>query len=174
MNYYKPLDPTRDTLLTGDEFSIPGEEPEQWYCVRSLADGETFSGDLIYRRLVTVAPCPFCAKAVASLETAEELHGGRNDLWAVVCGFHEGGCGATGGFRESQLEAVELWNHRLNEILEQRIHTFCNDDANAFEGATLLKVAVEKHRDTLVEAMKRVLCSALLKFHRIPARPRQS
>lgn len=34
---------------------------------------------------------------------------------AVNCPFNEGGCGATGGWRRTEAEAIEAWNRRAND-----------------------------------------------------------
>jgi len=41
-----------------------------------------------------------------------------SDLWAddptyaAVCDFNNKGCGASGGYRETESEAIEAWNQR--------------------------------------------------------------
>lgn len=57
--------------------------------------------------------------------------------------------------------------------LEQRIKDFANDPEVCMEHLALLKVGFDKG-DKPEEIMKRILCSALLRFHRIPTTPGQS
>lgn len=59
------------------------------------------------------------------------------------------------------------------KTLEQRIRDFANDPDICMEHLALLKVGHEKG-DPPVEIMKRILGSALLRFHRIPINPGQS
>ena len=64
--------------------------------------------------------CPFCGKNKARFYTCKEAQ--CCGQWetcredgpvAVVCDFLAGGCGGSGGFRESYEEAAAAWNKRL-------------------------------------------------------------
>ena len=72
-------------------------------------------------------PCPFCGKDVAVImddySECLELWGDEfdesgleaTDCKAVVCSFLDGGCGASGGWRKTEEEAVEAWNRRAHD-----------------------------------------------------------
>jgi len=71
-------------------------------------------------------PCPFCGKThTAVVETAShhwadeyEETGGypHSESYAVMCDASApngpGGCGASGGFKESEAAAIAAWNRR--------------------------------------------------------------
>ena len=76
---------------------------------------------------VMLKPCPFCGKHnTLTVTTAQELaeqdsnYDGEfwehSDSWAVMCDAHRpggpGGCGASGGFFGTEVEAVATWNRR--------------------------------------------------------------
>jgi len=65
--------------------------------------------------------CPFCGANRPIIYTASEdwadNHGDiykypHSEAWQVVCDITHGGCGAAGGYRSSEKEAVEAWNRR--------------------------------------------------------------
>lgn len=75
----------------------------------------------------TLKPCPFCGKTgPAKITTAQELaeqdsdYDGEfwdhSDSYAVICNASRpngpGGCGASGGFKPTEAEAIEAWNKR--------------------------------------------------------------
>lgn len=70
---------------------------------------------------LTLAPCPFCNSDTAlHLVTPDELHecdSGNDSDVAVICDYHMRGCGATGGFRQTEEEAIALWNSRPNMMI---------------------------------------------------------
>ena len=59
--------------------------------------------------------CPHCQKENLVVETEAEIENYRNEAsdsdFAVICNYKTGGCGATGGFRVSQEDAILAWNH---------------------------------------------------------------
>lgn len=71
-------------------------------------------------------PCPFCELHHSlKLTTAEELANEgeddpepwtHSDSFAVICDASRpngpGGCGASGGFKPTAIEAIETWNRR--------------------------------------------------------------
>lgn len=65
-------------------------------------------------------PCPFCGSTAITVLDANEISelDCDSELWAddptfaAVCDFNKGGCGATGGYRETVTEASEAWNQR--------------------------------------------------------------
>ena len=58
-----------------------------------------------------VKKCPFCAFQ-SPFVTSSIRAGIRPDGFVVICDFEEGGCGASGGVRNSEDEAVDAWNQR--------------------------------------------------------------
>ena len=52
-------------------------------------------------------PCPFCKKT-------ESLHILSEPYWhkVVICNALKNGCGARGGVREYEDEAIRVWNNR--------------------------------------------------------------
>ena len=73
-------------------------------------------------------PCPFCgganAEVIDEIEEYLEKWGDEFDesgldvgrpSKAVVCPCTKGGCGAIGGWRETEAEAIEAWNRRAND-----------------------------------------------------------
>ena len=68
-------------------------------------------------------PCPFCGKQhTIQVISAQELMGEDQEFWqhsesfGVVCDAStpdgKGGCGAMGGFKPTEDEAIEAWNTR--------------------------------------------------------------
>ena len=66
-------------------------------------------------------PCPFCGEcAHVRIADSNEMEGvgpsdegyTSNPYHAVVCSFTDGGCGASGGYRSTEREAIEAWNRR--------------------------------------------------------------
>ena len=69
---------------------------------------------------MNLKPCPFCGKTeivVFDANVIAEIDR-DSDLWAddptyaAVCDFNNKGCGASGGYRETESEAIEAWNQR--------------------------------------------------------------
>lgn len=64
-------------------------------------------------------PCPFCGGANLSISDCVELgecenfiRCRSNTFVAVVCDYNKGGCGASGGYYETETEAIAAWNRR--------------------------------------------------------------
>ncbi len=89
--------------------------------------GLAFTEGLGAHEVHALKACPFCGKQhTLKLTTAQELaeedgdYDGEfwehSDSWAVMCDAHRpggpGGCGASGGFKPSEIEAVQAWNLR--------------------------------------------------------------
>ena len=58
--------------------------------------------------------CPFCGSTTATRVTKwfnVETHE-YEDQWQVMCGFNDGGCGAAGGIRQTEGDAINTWNRR--------------------------------------------------------------
>ena len=51
--------------------------------------------------------CPHCGKSNIVLDEDE-----NTNMKSFVCDFNNGGCGASGGYRETKEEAIEAWNRR--------------------------------------------------------------
>ena len=71
-----------------------------------------------------VRPCPFCGKAeTLDVITGQEFMDDEQEFWphsdsyAVVCDAAtggKGGCGAMGGFADTEQSAIAKWNTRPN------------------------------------------------------------
>ena len=62
-----------------------------------------------------LSPCPFCGNADALIiRRHNPSEGNLPELttYAVCCNFLEGGCGASGGYRETEADAIEAWEER--------------------------------------------------------------
>jgi hypothetical protein len=62
-------------------------------------------------------PCPFCGSVTAPhAETDAEIEYKSEEdstgYYAVCCNACNGGCGATGGFKPTEAEALAAWNAR--------------------------------------------------------------
>lgn len=67
-------------------------------------------------------PCPFCGKKVAIVTNCVEIEGCENFEscancgWkCVVCNAIDGGCGASGGYADSEEKAITKWNTRASD-----------------------------------------------------------
>lgn len=60
--------------------------------------------------------CPFCGSRNVFVEEDWEIEGRDKEdgtgYFAVVCNCLSGGCGASGGYRETVREAISAWNNR--------------------------------------------------------------
>lgn len=68
---------------------------------------------------MNLKPCPFCGKIEIVVLNANDISEAEpdDDRWepacyAVVCDYNAGGCGATGGYCSTDLEAAKAWNRR--------------------------------------------------------------
>ena len=57
-------------------------------------------------------PCPFCGNRVA---VEENINFGEPNDFIVYCNPSNGGCGAKTRLCESEEEAIEAWNRRVND-----------------------------------------------------------
>lgn len=71
------------------------------------------------------SPCPFCGNSNIVLTVCsdtmcddKDCAGCRCRTYAVCCNLHDGGCGATSGYRQTPEEAIEAWEMRVSD--EQR------------------------------------------------------
>lgn len=58
-------------------------------------------------------PCPFCGGTDFTIET-------RGRSVAVICDFRQEGCGASGGYRDTEEEAVKTWKES-SEIMREKV-----------------------------------------------------
>ena len=75
--------------------------------------------------MLKLKPCPFCGGTqlfvgtIAEIEMQDEDHPDylhSSKIYAVVCDYIKGGCGAsTGGGAISKEEAIEAWNRRAED-----------------------------------------------------------
>ena len=69
-----------------------------------------------------IEKCPFCGKDVAEISNCQELEVCRHfekcpatePYVCVVCNIHEGGCGASSGYYDSEAKAIAAWNSRAD------------------------------------------------------------
>lgn len=73
---------------------------------------------------IELMPCPYCGKSVARIVSCCENSCKDDDTGcefcgmktvAVCCDFTKGGCGATGGYRKTEKEAIEAWEERAQK-----------------------------------------------------------
>lgn len=59
-------------------------------------------------------PCPFCGQTEYLCVWAEGIK--ENRQYLVVCDVsHDGGCGASSGWKNTIMEAKEAWNRRADQ-----------------------------------------------------------
>ena len=59
-------------------------------------------------------PCPFCGQTEYLCVWAEGIK--ENRQYQVVCdASHDGGCGASSGWKDTIMEAKEAWNRRAQD-----------------------------------------------------------
>ena len=82
---------------------------------------------------VGLEPCPFCGGEAEIIdehdeyiakwgEPFDEWEFGTASYWykAVVCCVDKGGCGAIGGWRKTEAEAIKAWNTRAERTCEPK------------------------------------------------------
>ncbi len=63
---------------------------------------------------ITLLPCPHCGRFdTPKLEVFTRQYADSGQF-QVVCRFNQGGCGAAGGVRKSEAEAIAVWNRRAS------------------------------------------------------------
>ena len=60
-------------------------------------------------------PCAHCGNSDHLMVERVEGETVSPDNFQVVCGWLSGGCGASGGVRRTQAEAIEAWNRRADD-----------------------------------------------------------
>ena len=63
-------------------------------------------------KLSKLKPCPFCGRDDALRIAVYSGQNGFRYRFAVRCDYEAGGCGAEGGWRHSEFEAVCVWDER--------------------------------------------------------------
>ena len=69
------------------------------------------------KKEMELKPCPFCGEEPQVIRIKGK--DGWRDRFTVRCPYDHGGCGAEGGMYHSEAEAVEAWNRRDIETLEE-------------------------------------------------------
>lgn len=59
---------------------------------------------------VELKPCPFCEATEDILEIDTDVD---SNCSHVVCNYNKGGCGGSGGYRNTVTEATDDWNQRV-------------------------------------------------------------
>ena len=62
-------------------------------------------------------PCPFCGEQKSLRLIQQESQNEDEDMklpYAICCSIHSHGCGATGGYYDTPVEAIIAWNRRAN------------------------------------------------------------
>ena len=57
-----------------------------------------------------IKPCPFCGRT----NTVNAHYDEETDRLQIICDYNKGGCGSSSGFKETDAEAWELWNKRVD------------------------------------------------------------
>lgn len=74
--------------------------------------------------MIVLKPCPFCGGTKIFVGTIAEIEMQDTDcpdwlinsqMYAAVCDYTSGGCGASTGGAHTKMEAVEAWNRRAEE-----------------------------------------------------------
>jgi hypothetical protein len=71
-----------------------------------------------------IEKCPFCGKQIAEITNCNDLEECRHfekcpatePYVCVVCNMHEGGCGASSGYYDSEAKAIAAWNRRADAV----------------------------------------------------------
>lgn len=59
-------------------------------------------------------PCPFCGgQNIVILKESQSLDDLSFPLYALVCNWNNGGCGASSGNYPTVEEAIDAWNRRI-------------------------------------------------------------
>lgn len=64
--------------------------------------------------ITNLKTCPFCGNKNVEICSGAEIEEDENiaECYAVVCSIHDGGCGATGGYKNTREDAAKNWNNR--------------------------------------------------------------
>ena len=86
-------------------------------CDKVIKCAELQKGEICYGELVIepyLKPCPFCGNKAVKVCSSEEINGEGFSAksYAVLCSISDGGCGASGGYKDTREEAVANWNQR--------------------------------------------------------------
>lgn len=70
-----------------------------------------------FRNNILLYPCPFCGEKESLKLIQQESQDEDEDMklpYAICCSIHSHGCGATGGYYDTPVEAITAWNRRTN------------------------------------------------------------
>jgi len=73
---------------------------------------------------ITLRECPHCGNTEALTVKHCDGPGENPDQSRVVCDFTKGGCGASGGVRYTEVEAIEAWNARATRKPTDAVREF--------------------------------------------------
>jgi len=73
---------------------------------------------------ITLRECPHCGNTEALTVKHCDGPGENPDQSRVVCDFTKGGCGASGGVRYTEAEAIEAWNDRATRKPTDAVREF--------------------------------------------------
>lgn len=64
--------------------------------------------------LKRILKCPFCGNTdLEVVPKSEGIHGELGTGYIVRCNYLKCGCGANGGSRETEDDAIQVWNKRV-------------------------------------------------------------
>ena len=109
-----------------------------------------------------IEKCPFCGKQIAEITNCNDLEECRHfekcpatePYVCIVCNMHEGGCGASSEYYDSEAKAIAAWNRRVildgceNELIV-RSSTNCTTTALFQE-----ELVVEKQKESVGKEVK--------------------
>ena len=117
--------------------------------------------------LQEVLPCPFCGKQhTLQVISGQELMGEDQEFWqhsesfGVVCDAStpdgKGGCGATGGFKPTEDEAIEAWNTRTALAQQELPQKECPDFMAGYDAGMADAKRMAQHGNTITALRSQV------------------
>jgi hypothetical protein len=100
-----------------------------WDICNDQKDCETLIREYLMEEVLPkIKACPFCGSTTAPrlfsvFETfpTTVLPSNLEDHWSVICAFNEEGCGASGKYCNSKVDAIKEWNKRATPNKEEWI-----------------------------------------------------
>ena len=117
---------------------------------------------------ITLRECPHCGNTEALTVKHCDGPGENPDQSRVVCDFTKGGCGASGGVRYTEVEAIEAWNTRATRKPTDAVREFAEhvaEDTRRRESAAWTAAArqavddCEKHMKELEDEYVEMCCT---------------